>query len=78
MYRFKNHRGGDSFFERCVVDETLESALVQFFSGEVKPDGAAVVEEVDVKVLMCGLACYSDEPVGEPVEPWGEGSGFAL
>ena len=43
LYCFENHRGGDGFFERGVVHESLKAALVEFFAGEVKPDGAAVV-----------------------------------
>ena len=48
---FENHRGGDGLLERGVVHEPLVSALVEFFAGEVEPDGAAVVDERDVEVL---------------------------
>ena len=48
---FENHRGGDGLLERGVVHESLVAALVEFFAGEVEPDGAAVVDERDVDVL---------------------------
>ena len=35
LYCFENHRGGDGFFERGVVHESLKAALVEFFAGEV-------------------------------------------
>ena len=53
MKCFEYHRGGDGFFERSVVHESLKAALVEFFAGEVKPDGAAVVKKVDVEILRC-------------------------
>ena len=52
MKCFEYHRGGDGFFERSVVHESLKAALVEFFAGEVKPDGAAVVKKVDVEILL--------------------------
>ena len=48
---FEEHRGGDGLLERGVVHEPLVSALVEFFAGEVEPDGAAVIDERDVDVL---------------------------
>ena len=70
MKCFEYHRGGDGFFERSVVHESLKAALVEFFAGEVKPDGAAVVKKVDVEILRYGIA--------RRVGLWGMGSGFAL
>jgi hypothetical protein len=51
------HCCGDGFFERGVIDVPLVPALVEFFAGEVEPDGAAVVKEMDVQILRwgCGL-----------------------
>ena len=52
LYCFENHRGGDGFFERGVVHESFKTAFIELFAGEVKPDGAAVVKKVDIKILL--------------------------
>ena len=52
----EKHRGGDGLLERGVVDVPLVPALVELFACEVEPEGAAVVEEIDVQVLQGVIA----------------------
>ena len=45
----EQHPSGDGFFERGVVHEAFVPALVEFFAGEVEPEGATVVNQRDVE-----------------------------